>query len=228
MSCRAMQDQLPSLLEGDVSAPEAHDLQLHLGSCEACSSRMEALRRSRVQLTALLRTLPVKQAPQELSIRLRVAASYEIERTFGRGDFSSSARRWWTRVRLSMRDLMRPLALPAAGGLLSSVASFTMLASTLTIPQQVTMNDIPLVFTTQVQVDELSPFGFTGHDVVMELTIDKHGKVANYAAHGEVTRADMRELGNLILFTSFAPATVFGQPTSGKILLKSHRINVRG
>ena len=228
MSCRAVQDQLPSLLEGDVPEAESHQLRLHLEACKDCASRMEEVRRSRAQLTALLRTLPVRPAPQDLSTRLRVAASYEIERTFGRGDFSSSARRWWTRVRLSMHDLMRPLALPAAGGLLSSVASFTMLASTLTIPQQLAINDIPLVFTTQVQVDQLSPFGFTGHNVVIELTIDKHGQIANYKAQGAVTRADMRELGNLILFTSFAPATVFGQPTSGKILLRSHRINVRG
>jgi len=131
------------------------------------------------------------------------------------------------RAQISMRDLMRPLALPAAGGVLSSVACFSMLASSLTFPQQFA-NDIPLGFTTQVQVDQLSPFGYTGHDVVMELTIDKNGKVADYAARGSVTRDDMKQLGNLILFTSFAPATAFGQPTSGKILLRSHRINVRG
>ena len=83
-------------------------------------------------------------------------------------------------------------------------------------------------FTTQVQVDQLSPFGYMGHDVVIELTIDKEGKVANYSAHGSITRDDMKQLGNLILFTSFRSGHfVFGQPTSGKILLSSHRINVQ-
>ena len=133
------------------------------------------------------------------------------------------------RLRLSMHDLMRPLAVPAAGGLLSSIVCFVMLAGSLSFPQQqIGINDVPLGFTTQVQVDQLSPFGYTGRDVVVELTIDKEGHVANFAAHGAFTRDDMKQLGNLILFTSFAPATVLGQPTSGKILLRSHRINVRG
>jgi hypothetical protein len=89
-------------------------------------------------------------------------------------------------------------------------------------------NDIPLGVYTQVTVDQLSPFGFSSHDMVVELTIDKDGHVASYLPQGTFTRDDIKQLGNLILFTTFAPATSFGQPTSGKVLVRSHRINVRG
>jgi len=228
MSCRASENHLSRFLEGDLPEKQSRMLLLHLSKCPACNAKAAAARQARTQLVSALRGMPMRQAPRELITRLRVTASHEFERAHGRGDFSSASRRWWMRARISMRDLMRPLALPAAGGLLSSIACFSMLASSLTFPQQFAGNDIPLGFTTQVQVDQLSPFGYTGHDVVIELTIDKNGQVADYAAHGSVTRDDMRQLGNLILFTSFAPATSFGQPTSGKILLRSHRINVRG
>lgn len=228
MSCRATEDRLSSFLEGDLPETQVKEIHLHLAQCRACSARVTEGRRSRAQLLAVLKALPVRPAPVELAGRLRVLASHELERIQGRGDFSTATRRWWMRARITMRDLMRPLALPAAGGVLSSVACFAMLASSLSFPQQFASNDIPLGFTTQVQVDQLSPFGYTGHDVVMELTIDKNGQVANYAARGLVTRDDMKQLGNLILFTTFAPATAFGQPTSGKILLRSHHINVRG
>lgn len=175
-----------------------------------------------------LRALPKREVPADLAMRLRVMASQQMEVNSGRGEFDTAWSRWRMRMRLTIRDLMRPLAVPAAGGILSSVICFSLLAGSLSFPRQSGINDVPLGFTTQVQVDQLSPFGYMGHDVVIELTIDKEGKVANYSAHGSVTRDDMRQLGNLILFTSFAPATVFGQPTSGKILLSSHRINVRG
>ncbi len=228
MSCRALENHLSRFLEGDLPETQSRVLLLHLSKCQACNAKTAEARQARTQLLASMRAMPVKQAPWELTSRLRVTASHELARVRGCGDFSSASRRWWMRARISMRDLMRPLALPAAGGLLSSIACFSMLASSLTFPQQFAGNDIPLGFTTQVQVDQLSPFGYTGHDVVIELTIDKNGQVADYSAHGSVTRDDMRQLGNLILFTSFAPATAFGQPTSGKILLRSHRINVRG
>ena len=96
-----------------------------------------------------------------------------------------------------------------------------MLAGTFSFPQQAGVNDVPIGFTTQVQVDQLSPFGYMGHDVVIELTIDKKkAKWPIIRCMAPITACDdMRQLGNSILFTSFAPATVFGQPTSGKILL---------
>lgn len=199
-------------------------MDLHLAGCRDCLRYEKDL----CGLHSALRELPRISVPKELTGRLRVAASYEVARHRGNADFSTAAWRWWTRVRLTMRDLMRPLAVPAAGGLLSSVVCFVMLVGNLGFPLPMPVDEIPLGFTTQVEVDQLSPFGYTGRDVVIELTIDKTGHVANYATHGKFTRDDLKQLGNLLLFTSFAPATVSGQPTSGKILLSSHRINVRG
>jgi hypothetical protein len=37
----------------------------------------------------------------------------------------------------------------------------------------------------------------------------------------------MREIGNLVLYSTFIPATAFGQRVSGKILVGINHINVR-
>jgi len=224
MNCRTVQGSLSTSLDRRLPESERRAMDLHLASCRECVRYGREL----TGLQSSLKDLPRFSAPDELTGRLRVAASYEVARHQGNADFSTAAWRWWTRARLAVRDMMRPLAVPAAGGLLSSVVCFVMLVGNLGFTLPMPVDDIPLGFTTQVEVDQLSPFGYTGRDVVIELTIDKTGHVANYATHGKFTRDDLKQLGNLLLFTSFAPATVSGQPTSGKILLSSHRINVRG
>jgi hypothetical protein len=60
------------------------------------------------------------------------------------------------------------------------------------------------------------------------VTIDERGRVQGYA----VTRGHMTpEIeNNLIVFSRFAPATAFGQPTWGRVLVSFRRtqISVRG
>ena len=38
----------------------------------------------------------------------------------------------------------------------------------------------------------------------------------------------MHDIGNLVLYSTFKPATSFGQRVSGKILVGIHHIDVRG
>ena len=223
MTCRKAQISLSAFSDGSLPARDRKGGALHVQQCRECGAHVNELRDLRGQL----RTLPIAMSPAMLGSRLRVAASHEIARRRGEPEFSSSCRRWLTRARIAIRDLMRPLALPAAGGVLSSIVSFVMLVGTFGF-QQVQADDIALGVYTQVTVDQLSPFGFSSHDMTVELSIDKDGHVTSYAPHGTFTRDDVKQLGNLILFTSFAPATSFGQPTSGKVLVRSHRINVRG
>jgi hypothetical protein len=223
MNCESVQSSLSPFVDSGLPENERRPVAAHLAECRECAGQAEDLR----DLRHGMLSLPMAQSPKALSSRLQVMASHEIARRQGERAFSTAFSRWLTRARISMRDLMRPLALPAAGGVLSSIVFFVMLVDTFGF-QQVQANDIPLGVYTQVTVDQLSPFGFSSHDMVVELTIDKDGHVASYASQGKFTRDDIQQLGNLILFTTFAPATSFGQPTSGKVLVRSHRINVRG
>ncbi len=224
MNCNRVVKSLSMFLDGLLPESDRRAVSRHLGNCRECLGRCEDLRGVR----ASLRELPAVAAPANLMSQLQVMASHEIARRQGERDFSSGFRRWVTRAGITVNDLMRPLALPAAGGVLSSVVFFVMLVDTFAFQQ--VKNDIPLGINTQATVDELSPFGFSGRDVTVELNIDKDGHFSSYSvAHGTFTRDDMKQLGNLILFTTFAPATASGQPISGKVLVRSpHHINVRG
>ncbi len=223
MSCERVQQSLSPFLDGALSEGESRVVSLHLAGCRACTQYSTGLARVREEL----RQLPRVPAPPELNLRLRVIASREQARK--RPIFwPAFIESWLVRTELRLRDLMRPLAVPAAGGLIMSVVLFMALVDTLAFPRNF-LNDTPSGLYTQVTVDDLPPFGFSGSDVVVELTIDERGVVSNYTVpNGQVSREALQQIGKMILYTSFNPATAFGQPISGKVLLTFHRINVRG
>jgi hypothetical protein len=65
--------------------------------------------------------------------------------------------------------------------------------------------------------------------VIVQLTIDKNGVVSDFEVpQGSDSPEEMREIGNLVLYSSFVPATAFGQRVTGKILVNIHHINIRG
>ncbi len=224
MTCESVQLSIATFLDDQMPEQQRQALSQHLIDCRDCEQLQADLRYVR----SSVRQLPMMATPKNLAMKLRVSASYDRERRQGAGEFSSSWERFRTRARIAMQDLMRPLALPAAGGFLSSVLFFSFLVDTLAV-QMPGANDIPIGIYTQVRVDTLSPFGFTGRDLAVELSIDKDGRVVGLCSHNAtLTRDEMNQLGNLVLFTSFNPATADGQPVSGKIVLKTSRINVRG
>jgi hypothetical protein len=172
--------------------------------------------------------LPRLPVPASLTSKLMVSASYDRERRQGAGEFSSPWQRWLTRAKLVINDLMRPLAVPAVGGFLCSVLIFTTLVDTFAV-QMPAQDDVPIGDYTQATVDTVSPFGFTGSEMIVELSIDKNGRVDGISTHNlKLTREEMNHLGRLVLFTKFNPARADGQPVSGKIILSSFGINVRG
>lgn len=224
MNCESVRRLVALFREEEMPPRERQIVAAHLPACEDCDLYTRDLR----YVQTSLRRSPQMAVPQSLTSKLMVSASYDRERRQGAGEFSSPWQRWQTRARLMMQDLMKPLAVPAAGGLLSSILFFTMLVNTFAVgmPAQ---DDIPLGVVTQATVDTVSPFGFTGSEMIVELSIDKAGKVVGVSTHNVVlTREEMNHLGRLVLFTKFNPATADGQPVSGKILLKSLGINVRG
>jgi hypothetical protein len=224
MNCESVRRLVSLFREDEMPPRERQIVAAHLPACEDCDLHSRDLRR----LQSSLQHLPRRAVPQSLTSKLMVSASYDRERRQGAGEFSSPWQRWLTRGRLVMHDLMKPLAVPAAGGLLSSVLFFTMLVNTFAVglPAQ---DDIPLGVFTQATVDTVSPFGFTGREMIVELSIDKDGRVVGVSTHNvKLTREEMNHLGRLVLFTKFNPATADGQPVSGKILLNTVGIDVQG
>jgi hypothetical protein len=165
--------------------------------------------------------------PVELQAKLRVLASEERARQLTRLSYGSRLSYWRGRLRMEFDNLMRPLALPFAGGVFAALLAFGMLVPNLSFAHHLFDNDPDVSMSTSPDGKVVGVVGEIprveavdasrsdpGDGTVVELTIDQHGRVRYYTVvHGELTR----DMQSIILFSYFTPATFFGQPAWGKV-----------
>ncbi|MSV27607.1 MAG: zf-HC2 domain-containing protein [Bryobacterales bacterium] len=197
----------------------------HLAHCRECAGHAEEL----IGVGVALRSLRVPSTPASLGAELQVLASREHARHMRYLTWTSLFAEWGRAVRLATDNLMRPLALPFAGGLISTLGLFAMLLPTL--GSYVPMSERILTeprgvlgfLNTEAAVADFAPFGIS-QDFEVEVSIDQNGTVVDYSvADGGLSREAMAHIGNMLLFTTFSPATAFGQPTLGKVRISFRR-----
>jgi hypothetical protein len=223
MSCDDMHEMVSSLLDRRVTAREEESVLAHLESCRQCGAEFESMR----ELRGALRQLDKPELPARLLDGLRILALNERLRRLSHVSLSARAHRWAGRMELVFENLMRPMALPFAGGLLSALVMFAMLVPSLAFPHNF-RNDVPLwVLYSDPAIEEMNPAD-ASDEIVVEVALDERGRVQGYT----VTQGQMTpEIKNtLVQFLHFTPATVFGQPTWGRVLVSFRRsqISVRG
>jgi anti-sigma factor RsiW len=222
MNCNTVQNSLSDHLDGCLSDEERQDVVMHLNRCEKCGSRLREM--ERVQLA--LRTLPKKTVPESVAVALRVTASRERARVLARRTFEPLL---W-RARLWIDNLMRPLALPFAGGLASAVVLFWALLPTFAFRPIISGNDPPVRLFTEPAIKAQMPFSFDDDDVVVKVIVDGQGRMADYAVVEGPSLANNPVLRRLIerklLFTDFTPATSFGSPTVGTLYISFQREHI--
>ncbi len=135
---------------------------------------------------------------------------------------------WGSRFRLVVDNLMRPLAVPFTGGLASAIFLFGLLVPSLGFLRN-DVNDVPTALSSEAGVEMVADIGpkckNAGDETVVEVQIDGQGRMIDYfVPQGTMTS----ELGNMILFTTYTPARMFGQPAPGKIVIRRSRIVVKG
>lgn len=221
MNCHSVQRSLSAFLDGWLTEAERRPMLQHLARCPDCALVFARMQRIR----AALKTLPVRPAPPELTSILRVMAShYRAGRMYGTSPaavFSYLA----DRARLFADNLMRPLALPFAGGVLSAIVLFSMFVPSIVFRRSY-VNDVPIASLSQeASVRSFAPFGFKEADFVLEVTVDPRGRMVGYSLRDGVMEDQelRRSIENNLLFTGFYPATTFGQPRSGKIVVSFSR-----
>ena len=226
MSCDNVQELISSLLDGRMAAGERENVLAHIGRCRQCSAHWESTESLR---TALL-DMSGPVVPQSLAARLRVLASHERERKLAHANIAARWQHWASRLQLSFENLMRPLALPFAGGLLSTLLSFGLLVPNLSFSHDRT--GTPDFFANAHGEIVTNPYGqiedgdvpipriesvtalSNPYDNVVELTIDEKGRVSDYlVVRGTLTD----DLKSIIMFSYFEPATMLGLPTSAKV-----------
>jgi len=232
MECWNARQNVSAYLDNAVPEEARREMRQHMSNCGPCAREIERHQRVR----EALRTLPQMAVPSALTVRLRVVAS-KVRAGSVRGE--SGFARWRDRFQLTLKNLMRPLALPLAGGLCSAVVLFSALVPTFTSTYAMdktpsSLWDVPTMLATQPMVKCTAPVAFGETEAVVDLTIDEHGGIANYTivstGPGQRTEQGRRNIENKLLFIGFWPATAFGKPVAGKVRVSfgSSHVEVRG
>ena len=184
------------------------------------------------ELRRVLKALPQRRPTADVAMRLRVIASRESARRQGRVTWQQWARTWFTDFRLWADNLMRPLAIPTAGGFLSALLLFAVLAPQLGQRIVLVTEDVPTVLYTTASIQSFKPLGFNDVSILVEVTIDDTGRVVDYSIpNAQAADRDLhRSIENYLLFTQFTPVRNFGQPVKAKVRIsfQSSSIAVRG
>jgi len=231
MNCHEAQHYLPGYLDGAVLARDRAHLRRHLDSCGNCRRELE---RYRILAGQLANVEPV-MAPSDLAMRIRVQASRKRSWWMGASEF-------WARTRLISQNILKPLAFPATGGVLTAIAVFLFVTQGMLVglPVSADADDLPLNLVQPAELESLAPFpiadigGTDGHAsggaLLLEATLDAQGQVVYYKIlSGPTSAAVQRQIDQVLLFSRFRPQSEFGRPMGGgRVLLNFSEIRVRG
>jgi len=231
MNCREAQHYLPGYLDGAVLARDRAHLRRHLDSCANCRRELE---RYRILAGHLAKVEPVI-APANLAMKIRVRASRKRSWWMGASEF-------WARTRLISQNILKPLAFPATGGVLTAIAVFLFVTQGMLVglPVSADADDLPLNLVQPAELESLAPFpiadigGTDGHAsegaLLLEATLDAQGQVVYYKIlSGPTNAAVQRQIDQVLLFSRFRPQSEFGRPMGGgRVLLNFSEIRVRG
>ena len=231
MKCRTATRRISPSFDGRLPERERRELLGHLERCPKCALQAHQL----ANLRGSLRDLPVRPVPDTLTTSLRVLASRERLQRTRQANLGASVEYWLDILRLWLNNLMRPVAVPFAGGLLSAVFLFTMLAPMYAKIDGPMIEDVPTTLTQPAALkSSLYMYVPIDGEIVVDLLVDGQGRLITYSIPQGQTWATNLELRrcieNTLLCTQFQPATMFGMPKPGKlrITLRRNQVDVQG
>lgn len=222
MSCENVQELISLLLDRKLPDGEREKVLAHTRWCRECGAHLEMMQAMRAACLDLAKPA----VPRALSDRLRVLASHEHSRQLARMNFAARLQNWSECIRLAFDNLMRPVAVPFTGGIVSALLVFSLLVPNLSFPHNYGYETPTIDFTfpdgevvganDDLNVPRIEPVSaaIRPDERAIDLVIDDQGQVRDYVvAHGEMTQ----DMVNVILLSRFTPATYWGQPTWGPI-----------
>jgi hypothetical protein len=232
--CRAIRASFSDYLDGAVSGREMQQIARHIegfddgggsrtAGCEDCARELAAWRATQEALCALG---PAK-APADLGLRLRLVISHELAR---------HSIRLRDRISLAWDNAVRPMLLQVSVGFAGSVAllGIVFLLSAVAAPQAVQANDEPLgALTAPHYLYSTTSAGaiVTGHDstIIVEASVDNRGRVYDYQiVSGPQDETVRGQIANHLLGSVFQPASAFGVPVRGRVVVTFSGISVHG
>jgi hypothetical protein len=235
-ACTEIQARFSGYLDGAISGQEMQEISRHVDGfedrssgvrsdgCGECARELNAWRMTQNAVSVLG---PAK-APADLALKLRIAISHEQARR---------SSRLLDRLSLAWENAIRPMAVQISAGVAGSVAlvgSVVLLIGVVAAPQPVLANDEPLGAMTAPHYlySTVSPGAIvTAHDtaIVVEAAVDTAGRVYDYTiVAGPQDEAVRSQIDNQLLGSVFQPASAFGVPIRGRVVVTFAGISVRG
>ena len=240
MKCNTVRTKLAGYLDdaitGTTSAAERVQIGEHLNGCDPCRAELQTFRK----LSVLLSRVPKNIPPAGLAVRIKVAAAQAQQSQ----DWPSRMRKVRDRAEILLDHVLRPLTVPATGGVFSAIAVFAFVLQLMVpgITVRAVSNDVPLNILRPAELLTLSDYPQAWapeqhevelalpHGLLVDVTVDAHGQMAGYQILAGPNSADLRhQLDQMLLFSRFRPMMSFGRPTSGgHVILSFSAVRVRG
>ena len=220
--CALVRLGFSAYLDGAISGVEMAAISGHLDSCAECAADFNVWRDVQRSLAELGPAKP----PARLQARLRASLAVERER----GAYLPLRRR----ALLLWGSSIAPLAFRLSGGLAAALMLAGGLSWMFGAPIVVQANDdamahmvAPHYLYSQVPPEPIE----TRRDVpiVVEALVDSKGRVYDYAILAGPRNEEVKvRVENNLLGSIFKPATVFGVPVCGHVVMTYTGVSVRG
>jgi hypothetical protein len=221
LNCREMKINLSSYLDHALDGELRSRVRQHLNTCAACAGELEQLG----SLRQLMRDHARVEAPEDLPLQIHMRVSHETRPAISA----------WSRLMVRLENMLGPVAIPAATGILTAIIIFGGFVYNFAVPLSASSNydDVPLALQTPPRLRAVPRINFTATEdgVIVMTDIDNQGHVIDFhVLNGSGDAQQIRELRQLMVFTQFDPATRFGVPIPGRaiITLRGISVNVKG
>lgn len=224
-SCTRIRNQFSEYLDGALTGVAMQQVDSHLRRCEACADDFAEWR----EMQQTLGSLGPAKAPSDLALRLRVALSQERTNTP-----QQNLARW----RVRWQNSVAPFLLQASAGVASAVllvGTVALLVSTFAAPEPAVARDEPIGMASNPRFLYSSvatnphAIGDHGNPVIVYALVNGNGRVYDYQiVSGPQDARTRSQLEELLLFSVFEPARVFGQPVRGLAVLSFAGVSVQG
>jgi hypothetical protein len=221
-ACETVREEFSDYLDGAVTGVEMAAISSHLDACDVCDTEFTAWR----DVQSALAQVGPAQPPMNLQGRLRKALAEERAR--------GTHLPWYGRLSLAWDATIAPVALRVSGALAMALLLVGGLGWVFGAPIAVQANDdymahliAPHYLYSQVPPQPIQ----TKRDVpiVVQAMVDANGRVYDYAIVEGPTDDNVKiSVEQNLLASVFKPATVFGVPVKGQVVLTFTGVSVRG
>jgi negative regulator of sigma E activity len=244
--CKSVRERFSAYLDGALTGVAMQQTAAHLESCGECEREFAGWR----AMEEVLAKIGPTKAPADLALRLRVALSQEQVRTPRR-----SLDRWKVRWDNTVAPfLLRASAGFASAVLLLGTAA--VLVGAFASPEPVEARDVSadaatsprflysLLASSTPETDRVESIKThesysrrsirptmvqDANAVVVEAYVNSSGRVYDYRIiSGPDDAVSRAQVENLLLFSVFEPARVFGEPVRGVAVLTFSGVSVQG